>query len=79
MPVRANSSKMLEVIAGPIDIITEQVERCTKAGLQLKVIDIQETTLCNLAATYQQLQSFANAAKVYQRMVTVNPEKAETG
>lgn len=50
MPVRANSSKMLEVIAGPIDIITEQVERCTKAGLQLKVIDIQETTLRNLAA-----------------------------
>ncbi|MDP1665853.1 MAG: pilus assembly protein PilM [Methylobacter sp.] len=48
-PVRANSSKMLEVIASPIDVITEQVERCTKAGLQLKVIDIQETTLRNLA------------------------------
>lgn len=49
MPVRANSSKMLEVIASPIDIIREQVEKCTKAGLQLKVIDIQETTLRNLA------------------------------
>ncbi|MGZ5013335.1 MAG: pilus assembly protein PilM [Methylobacter sp.] len=50
MPVRANSSKMLEVIAGPIDIIAYQVDRCAKAGLQLKVIDIQETTLRNLAA-----------------------------
>ncbi|MDO9270505.1 MAG: pilus assembly protein PilM [Methylobacter sp.] len=48
-PVRANSNKMLEVIASPIDVINEQVERCTKAGLQLKVIDIQETTLRNLA------------------------------
>jgi len=48
-PVRANSSKMLEVIASPIDLIKEQVEKCTKAGLQLKVIDIQETTLRNLA------------------------------
>jgi Flp pilus assembly protein TadD len=36
-----------------------------------------ETHLSLLAATYQQLQSFANAAKVYQRLVTVNPEKAE--
>ncbi|HEY8034891.1 MAG TPA: hypothetical protein VIF37_04805 [Methylobacter sp.] len=49
MPVRANSSKMLEVIASPIDIIKEQIEKCIKAGLQLKVIDIQETTLRNLA------------------------------
>lgn len=49
MPVRANSTQMLEVIASPIDIVTEQVEKCTKAGLQLKVIDIQETTLRNLA------------------------------
>lgn len=48
-PVRANSSKMLEVIASPIDIIKEQVDKCAKAGLQLKVIDIQETTLRNLA------------------------------
>jgi len=49
MAVRANSSKMLEVIASPIDIVSEQIEKCTKAGLQLKVIDIQETTLRNLA------------------------------
>ncbi len=49
MAVRANSSKMLEVIASPIDIVREQVEKCAKAGLQLKVIDIQETTLRNLA------------------------------
>lgn len=50
MAVRANSSKMLEVIASPIDIVSEQIEKCTKAGLQLKVIDIQETALRNLAA-----------------------------
>jgi len=30
-----------------------------------------------LAATYQQLQSFTNAANVYQKLVSVNPEKAE--
>ena len=36
-----------------------------------------ETYLSLLAATYQQLQSFTNAANVYQRLVTVNPEKAE--
>ncbi|MDP1773315.1 MAG: hypothetical protein Q8L15_13625 [Methylobacter sp.] len=49
MAVRANSSKMLEVIASPIDVIRGQVEKCAQAGLQLKVIDIQETTLRNLA------------------------------
>jgi MSHA biogenesis protein MshI len=49
LAIRANSSKMVEVIASPIDIVTEQIERCAKAGLQLKVIDIQETTLRNLA------------------------------
>lgn len=47
--VRANSSKMLEVIASPIDIINEQIKKCIKAELQLKVIDIQETALRNLA------------------------------
>lgn len=36
-----------------------------------------ETYLSLLAATYQQLQSFTDAAKVYQRLVAVNPEKAE--
>ena len=36
-----------------------------------------ETYLSLLAATYQQLQSFANAAKIYQKLVAINPEKAE--
>lgn len=49
-PVRANSSKMLEVVASPIDVIREQLEKCAQAGLRLKVIDIQETVLRNLAA-----------------------------
>lgn len=48
-PIRANSSKMLEVIASPIDIVMEQIEKCANAGLRLKVIDIQETALRNLA------------------------------
>ncbi|MFZ2406791.1 MAG: hypothetical protein WAW41_16775 [Methylobacter sp.] len=48
-PIRANRSKMLEVIASPIDIVMEQIEKCADAGLRLKVIDIQETVLRNLA------------------------------
>jgi Tfp pilus assembly protein PilF len=36
-----------------------------------------ETYLSLLAATYQHLQSFTDAAKVYQRLVIANPEKAE--
>ncbi len=36
-----------------------------------------ETYLSLLAATYQQLQSFTNAASVYQKLITINPEKAE--
>ncbi len=46
---RANGSKMLEVIASPGDQIKAQAEKCSKAGLKLKVIDIQETLLRNLA------------------------------
>lgn len=49
MPIRANSNQMLEVVASPFDTINGQVAKCTKAGLTLKVIDIQETTLRNLA------------------------------
>lgn len=49
MAVRTNSTKMLEVIASPIDIIKKQIEKCAKAQLRLKVIDIQETALRNLA------------------------------
>jgi Tfp pilus assembly protein PilF len=36
-----------------------------------------EIYLSLLAATYQQLQSFTNAANVYQKLITINPEKAE--
>jgi MSHA biogenesis protein MshI len=46
---RANGSKMLEVIASPAEQIKALAEKCNKAGLQLKVIDIQETILRNLA------------------------------
>jgi len=46
---RANGHKMLEVIASPEDQIKVQADKCLKAGLRLKVIDIQETLLRNLA------------------------------
>ena len=36
-----------------------------------------ETYLSLLAAAYQQLQSFSNAAKVYQKLTAIDPEKAE--
>lgn len=36
-----------------------------------------ETYLSLLAATYQQLQSFTNAANVYQKLIDINPGKAE--
>lgn len=36
-----------------------------------------ETYLSLLAASYQQLQLSANAAKIYQHLVSMNPEKAE--
>jgi len=46
---RANGNRMLEVIAGPCEPIKTLAQKCTKAGLQLKVIEIQETLLRNLA------------------------------
>ncbi len=36
-----------------------------------------ETFLSLLAASYQQLQSFTNAAQIYQKLVTINSGKAE--
>jgi MSHA biogenesis protein MshI len=46
---RANSNKMIEVIATPKSAIQPLVDLCTHSELQLHVIDIQETTLRNLA------------------------------
>jgi MSHA biogenesis protein MshI len=40
----------LEVIACPKATVTPLIEQCTQGGLSLEVIDIQETTLRNLAA-----------------------------
>ncbi len=37
-----------------------------------------EAYLSLLAASYQQQQSFSNAASIYQRLVAVNPDKAES-
>ncbi|MEQ1635767.1 MAG: hypothetical protein ABL903_03685 [Methylococcales bacterium] len=47
--LRASGTKMLEVIASPEEIIKAYAKTCTNAGLDLKVIDIQETSLRNLA------------------------------
>jgi len=49
LSMRANSNKMLEVVASPNTLIKELADQATAAGLQLKVIDIQETVLRNLA------------------------------
>ena len=49
VPEFNHDRSMLEVIASPHHIIKLDVEQCTQAGLCLKVIDIQETTLRNLA------------------------------
>jgi MSHA biogenesis protein MshI len=47
--MRANSSKMLEVVVSRDELIKELATKSSQAGLQLKVIDIQETVLRNLA------------------------------
>ena len=46
---RAKNDGMLEIIASPKTAIQPLVNLCIKCDLQLKVIDIQETTLRNLA------------------------------
>ncbi|MCX7101231.1 MAG: pilus assembly protein PilM, partial [Methylobacter sp.] len=47
--MRATSTNMLEVVVSPQELIKELADKSTHAGLQLKVIDIQETVLRNLA------------------------------
>lgn len=47
--MRANSGKMLEVVASPNELIKELSDKSKQAGLQVKVIDILETVLRNLA------------------------------
>lgn len=46
---RANSVAMLDVIACQNKIISDVIQPCQQAGLSIKVIDIQETALRNLA------------------------------
>jgi len=46
---RANSKKLLEVIATPKSTLQPLVDLCLSCGLQLQVIDIQETSLRNLS------------------------------
>ena len=46
---RANAPGMLEVVTCPSTLVSTLVEQCKQAELNVKVIDIQETTLRNLA------------------------------
>ncbi len=46
---RSNNENMLEIIASPKSAIQALIDICISCGLHLKVIDIQETTLRNLA------------------------------
>ena len=47
---RANSNKMIEIVACQQSAIQPLVDLCLQCKLQLSVIDIQETTLRNLAS-----------------------------
>lgn len=46
---RPNTPRTIEVIASSSDFLKSQIDKCTQAHLQLTVIDIQETSLRNLA------------------------------
>lgn len=46
---RANAPEMLEVVTCPASVINSLIEHCREAALNVTVIDIQETTLRNLA------------------------------
>ncbi|OAI08775.1 pilus assembly protein PilM [Methylomonas methanica] len=46
---RPNTPQMLEAVACTKDLVSTLSERCRQAGLHVKVIDIQETALRNLA------------------------------
>ncbi len=48
VPNRANSKKMLDIIASPKSAIEPLIELCRQSELNLQVIDIQETCLRNL-------------------------------
>ncbi|MCK5829251.1 MAG: hypothetical protein KAH20_03010 [Methylococcales bacterium] len=49
VPQRVNSEKKIEIIAAPKSIIQPLIDLCISCDLQLKVIDIQETNIRNLA------------------------------
>jgi MSHA biogenesis protein MshI len=49
LSMRANTGKVLEVIVSSTDLILELANKSKQAGLQIKVIDILETVLRNLA------------------------------
>lgn len=49
VPAFTDHQSALEVIASPQRIIKPKITQCTQSGLTLKVIDIQETVLRNLA------------------------------
>lgn len=53
---RPNTPKMLETIACPQQTVVGLVQQCRQVGLNIKVIDIQETSLRNLATLLRESQ-----------------------
>lgn len=53
---RANSTPMLEVFACANQVVSTLTQQCRQAGLNVKVIDVQETALRNLATLLRENQ-----------------------
>lgn len=49
LPVRALNRKFIDVIVSSKDVLNPKIDLCQSAGLNLTIIDIQETSLRNLA------------------------------
>lgn len=76
--MRATSSNMLEVIASPQELIKELANKSTQAGLQLKVIDIQETALRNLAVLLPENQRGVAVLSLHESSGTILIQKEGT-
>jgi MSHA biogenesis protein MshI len=76
--MRASSSNMLEVIASPRELIKELADKSTQAGLQLKVIDIEETALRNLAVLLPENQRGVAVLTLHESSGTILIQKEGT-
>lgn len=76
--LRATSSNMLEVVISPLELIKELAGKVTQAGVQLKVIDIQETALRNLAVLLPENQRGVAVLALQESSGTILIQKAGT-